>query len=362
MIDYDYYATFDVSFVLPTEVLPDNYIVQTYEGTINNSGPSSSRWYSVCLIVATEDSTVVDVIPSANTSTGWNANTNYSITLNAGQCYELRASDIGTTLSGTHIQSRDCKKIAVFGAHECAYIPNSKVQYHYVNVVTKTSNVNNVVLDGNSIASQFGPVISNPSFSYARISVSQGYHRLKSTSADGFVANAYGVGSNESYGYSVGFHTRPNAPYMVINDSVYKTDSIEVAICEGGLLFSVAGIETYDSIVWSKDGGEYTTSDSVLYDFAVRGDYSVCAFVSCNGGSCRAKVDTICATIHVKGALYDTVAVDTCEGVYWWRNKSFVQSGVYSDTISSADGCDSIHSLVLNFYSSVTVDACEGVY
>ena len=44
------------------------------------------------------------------------------------------------------------------------------------------------------------------------------------------------------------------------------------------------------------------------------------------------------------------MTVDTCEGVYWWRNKSFVQSGLYSDTISSADGCDSILSLALNFH------------
>ena len=472
LVDNSNYATFDVSFVLPTEVLLDNYIVQTYESAINPNGPSSPKWYSVCLVVATEDATVVDVIPSTNTSTGWNANTSYSIMLNAGQCYELRASDIGTTLSGTHIQSRDCKKIAVFGAHECAYIPNGqgascdhlfeqivpvpywgmhfvctmtnrhngdeylvtsasdnctvsrngtvvatlnmgdtyrftlnnsnvtcfletsapcivysymqsknvagpdgdpsmtfvapieqqikdvvfmskstpKVQYHYVNVVTKTSNVNNVSLDGNSIASQFGPVISNPAFSYARVSVSQGYHRLKSTGEEGFVAHAYGVGSNVSYSYAVGFQARPNAPDMVINDSVYKADSIEVAICEGGLLFSIAGVDVYDSIVWSKNGGEYTTSDSVFYVFGSPGVYSVCAVVSSNGGSCRAKVDTICATIHVKGVSYDTLAVDTCEGVYWWRNNGYRQSGVYSDTIQGPDGCDSILSLALNFH------------
>ena len=65
LVDNSNYATFDVSFVLPTEVLLDNYIVQTYESAINPNGPSSPKWYSVCLVVATEDATVVDVIPSA---------------------------------------------------------------------------------------------------------------------------------------------------------------------------------------------------------------------------------------------------------------------------------------------------------
>ena len=58
LVDNSNYATFDVSFVLPTEVLLDNYIVQTYESAINPNGPSSPKWYSVCLIVALEGLTV----------------------------------------------------------------------------------------------------------------------------------------------------------------------------------------------------------------------------------------------------------------------------------------------------------------
>ena len=78
---------------------------------------------------------------------------------------------------------------------------------HFVNVVTLSSNVAGMKLDGQSISHEFKPVGSKPGYSYAMISVSNGSHTL-SADKGGFVAHVYGLGSYESYAYTVGSNSK----------------------------------------------------------------------------------------------------------------------------------------------------------
>ena len=80
-------------------------------------------------------------------------------------------------------------------------------KYHFVNIVTQTAKVSGVILDGDSIASEFKPVPSKKELSYARVGVSHGSHTLESTTG-GFVAHVYGLGQYESYAYSVGSNSK----------------------------------------------------------------------------------------------------------------------------------------------------------
>ncbi|MDO5343168.1 MAG: IgGFc-binding protein, partial [Bacteroidia bacterium] len=307
-------CSFDVTNVLPTPALRDEYVLQTYEGDLINCE---------ALIVATQNGTVVDITPKCATAQGQQAGQMFSVTLNAGQCYQI-ASVNGGDLSGSHVKARNGRKIAVFSGNVCEFIPEgymacdhiveqdwpvafwgkqfivttssmrnndiirvtasanncvvkkngaalttlnagqthefelnasedavfiettqpactylyftganyggtngdpSKViispveqqihettfgtfssgtsRYHFVNVVTQTSCVGGMRLDGSDISDRFKVLEAKPEYSYAKIQVSDNAHRLNNRKG-GFVAHVYGLGFCESYAYSVG--------------------------------------------------------------------------------------------------------------------------------------------------------------
>lgn len=115
-------ASFDITNVLPTPTLMEEYIVQTY--------PSNNEVEFV--ILATENNTTVDITLTANTANGRYAGSTYSVTLQRGQCYQVQSENTSdyyyydpSDFSGTRIAARDCKKIAVFQGDLCANIPSS---------------------------------------------------------------------------------------------------------------------------------------------------------------------------------------------------------------------------------------------
>ena len=121
------HVSFDASFVLPVESLGDEYIIQSYDQS--RDGSSNAYVYnnetSAVLIVATEDNTEIEITPSCATLGGRPANETFSITMNAGETYHLRSVRAGNQrdLSGTHILTADCKRIAVFNGNTVTCIP-----------------------------------------------------------------------------------------------------------------------------------------------------------------------------------------------------------------------------------------------
>ena len=134
------YASFDATNVLPTLSLQDEYIIQTYSPS-DNDGDASSQG-SHFAIIATEDNTIVDYVPtvyteqysqvfkdaqngyylspedSAKLSYKVGKDTLHSPVMMKGQVYYVWTGKgrVGADgdLSGTHIKARDGKKIAVF--------------------------------------------------------------------------------------------------------------------------------------------------------------------------------------------------------------------------------------------------------
>src|SRR5215210_6993223 len=84
-------------------------------------------------------------------------------------------------------------KITLNSTSHAAINPN----YHYINVVMKTSGVSSFKLDGLNIASNFVPLAGDPTYSYVQRKTTAGIHTLEADS--GFNAIAYGYGSAESY-------------------------------------------------------------------------------------------------------------------------------------------------------------------
>ena len=112
------YPNVEYTCVLPTEMLGTDYMVQSYP---------ADRYNSEFTIVATEDSTIVDIQLNGNASDGHTSGQSYSISLpRAGKAYPLKSTVPGD-LSGTKIHARGDKKIAVFNGDACAYIPNRAI-------------------------------------------------------------------------------------------------------------------------------------------------------------------------------------------------------------------------------------------
>lgn len=308
----------DASKILPTQSLGTDYLVSAYPGI-----PGNTR--SELLIIGTEDNTQIEIIPSVTTQGGFAAGIPYTISLNQGECYQIRSNSTLDDLTGTRItgtlQSGDCRPFAVFGGAQCANVPtncmtcdhlfdqqfpsfvwgteyympsfestgvytyrvlakengtqvsvdggapqnlnagqfvevndesqprqitsNLPVQVvqlmqgdncslngdpamlilnahdqkisnvtfstvastvitnHYLNIVVETSDVGTVLLDNVPVAAgNFAPFPSNPSTSFARIPVAQGSHNI--FTPNGFTAYLYGMGTAESYAYSLG--------------------------------------------------------------------------------------------------------------------------------------------------------------
>ncbi len=106
------------SLLFPVNTLGQDYYALSYE---QKSGqPNSNSW---AFVVATEDSTTVEITPSASTLTH-PAAIPFVVTLNRGQIYNLMgklntSNNNGVDLTGTRIRSISnglisCKKIAVF--------------------------------------------------------------------------------------------------------------------------------------------------------------------------------------------------------------------------------------------------------
>lgn len=108
-------ASCDAALIYPIEALGVDYRVLSFAGDLYSGGGTNSTYRSSFAIVATENNTTIEITPTALTSGGNPANATFTITLNKGESYQVKANTKLLDLTGTLIQAKDCKKIAVFG-------------------------------------------------------------------------------------------------------------------------------------------------------------------------------------------------------------------------------------------------------
>ena len=277
--------------------------------------------------------------------------------------------------------------------------PSPQITEHYVQVITPTATASQTFLDGNGIGHLFHPFSQDDSYSYARISVTPTAHSLTNLKG-GLMAYVYGYGhsdgsdeesSYESYGYFAGASVRNLVDSFVPQDIQRAYDLGETVHVRrfvhserndiqwelNGQLLGVAEDPTRDTLDFSFSAdlllmGE-NTLDMVLlrecgtdtvrnvlyrtvrtlteasvcegaaYDFhglsiMVAGDYEKIL------RSTTSPVDTI-ARLHltVLHRKYASQAVSLDYGeTFDYNGHVYSQRGIYSDTLRSSEGCDSI--------------------
>ncbi len=459
-------ASFDITNVLPTPTLMEEYIIQTY--------PSPNECEFV--ILATENNTTVDITLADNTANGRYAGSTYSVTLQRGQCYQVQTlADeyyyYDSDFTGTRICARDCKKLAVFQGDLCANIPstdycccdhiveqsipvaywgkkfvvttssyryndvvritalnnncqvrkngsllttlnagqtyqftmqNSEASayiettepacvylyftgydygsydgdpssvvinpieqqideitfgtfattnsvYHVVNIITETANVGGVVLDGQNVSSQFTTVSGNPTYSYAKISITNGSHTLRNTMG-GFVAHIYGLGWCESYSYTAGSST------VNLNAQLYVNDIASASLQNGTsgcpyfpLTFHTQVEYPYTGINWDFGDGGSGSGETVVHQYSNPGDYNVRVIIERVTSNCfNDFYDTLYTMIHIAPILPHVTQATICPGMtYTFNGNVYTEEGRYVDTIPSSGLCDSIDVLEL---------------
>ncbi|MFZ6050384.1 T9SS type B sorting domain-containing protein [Halocola ammonii] len=110
--------TADGTKVLPTKTLGTSYRVSSY--------PGIGSFHSELLVVATEDDTEIEITPSVATAGGNPAGVPFTVTLQRGESYQLKAGGSAEDLTGTQVkateQSGACRPFAVFSGSSCAQV------------------------------------------------------------------------------------------------------------------------------------------------------------------------------------------------------------------------------------------------
>ena len=123
-------ATTDAYLGLPVDVLGTEHIVLGWPDLMG-------QLRSEFAVLATEDGTDVTYVPKAKTTSGTEIGVATTTTLNAGEA--LPVASLNGDLSGSVVTST--KPVAVFGGHECAFVPddNTWACDHLVEQIPSTS-------------------------------------------------------------------------------------------------------------------------------------------------------------------------------------------------------------------------------
>lgn len=110
----------DGTVVLPISSLGKDYFVTAH---YNPPANTSADFESALLVVAVEDDTQVEIIPTAPTVNGKAAGTPILVSLNSGQTYQVKGlGDLtGSRVRVVNGTEGDCKNVAVFGGNKMTY-------------------------------------------------------------------------------------------------------------------------------------------------------------------------------------------------------------------------------------------------
>lgn len=122
-------ATTDASIVIPLVNIPRGATYIT--GHPNGAYGEANQF----MLVAPEDSTIVDITPANNTNTGRTGGNTYRIRLDKGQLYQMGSAAPSAGLTGTVIKAVNNKKLIVFSGDFCSNWPCGACDHQFEQVL-----------------------------------------------------------------------------------------------------------------------------------------------------------------------------------------------------------------------------------
>ena len=226
----------------------------------------------------------------------------------------------------------------------------------YVNIVTKTENVEGVCLDGVCVASSFEEVPGLPEYSYARLPLTLSSHVLMSTTGN-FIAHTYGFGPAQSYAFVVGTKLMGQ---ITVNEEPSSNHPQGFEACEEEVMtFGLQPNIESTSVQWNFGDGDVAQGYPINHVFDSAGVYGVTCEVYVPNQLQPIALNTS-VIVHQKYHIEEErIACDS----YEWNGETYTESGVYNYQGESIYGCDSTFVLHLVVNYDVVIDtvvtACE---
>lgn len=376
----------DATLALPVSACGTYYIIQTAEGIVESNYETYKP--SIFSVIATEDNTTVQIIPSIKTSDGHAANVPYTVKMNKGQLYQAQSlsSDIGSGFSGTQVYTTDGKKIAVYVGNRMANIP-------YSNIAGNSNNLFDVSVPVSKWGKEFiiqpyktclidmvkitacknGTKIYKNGYLLSTINAFESYEFLAEESKGPFVLETtepvsvyqYMTGNNYTYRRAEG-----GPAFQYINPLGQAINKISLSTPNNSNIsnnFINLVVKTKDASKIKLDGqthfAKFTPIDdtySTGYAIVSNGQHTIespSGFIANAYGMGEGVSYAYCAGSNA----YDlntnaNKEVTICYGdSILFGGKNIKESGLYIDTLKNADGCDSLAFLSLKVLTPKTI-------
>ena len=339
--------------IFPTDAFGTQFIVtNTLYDSVN------SRVYDVLRITTTEDTTVVkkngniiDTILQAGQTHEYRLfGTEHSAFFETSSPSEVFLYMVSNEIHGNGIGDPSMVWIAPveqfvdkinFSTFSPPYVIAGSPRVHFVNIVAKTSECANIMLD-NTYIGGWQPVAGNPAYSFVRKQISHATHTISGADFSGYV---YGLGTAVSYAYSVG--TAVNRYYNMHIDgiSIKDTNAPDTLFAGCNIQFAREVLFNYDTIIW--DFGDSTPrkgGDTVYHRYSHAGSFNVRMFVY-SSTLCNRDSDTL-EYRFVIDTLRDTLYPVICAGTSFDTvGRSYTTRGTYIQHNRDLDSC--LHNLVI---------------
>lgn len=163
---------------------------------------------------------------------------------------------------------------------------------HYLNLVVKAGTESLTFLDGQNLGTRFSPVPGDPSYSYARINISQGVHRL--VNSEGFNGYVYGFGFIESYGFAVGA-ALDNLNFETESSYEFEVNGEQVAcLNHEGTWVIESENPNFSYFEWDfGDGSEVKIGKEVTHTYTEPGDYEILVKASISPTTCEEQEEVV---------------------------------------------------------------------
>ena len=177
---------------------------------------------------------------------------------------------------------------------------------HYINLIAATGNTSGVSLTGKASGNRpliFVPVDGNPAYSYARTAIPDDSYTLKST--EGVNAHIYGLGANESYGYTAG-STAKIQQGITVNNKFFTTNVPDsMSVCYGDTITLFTEMKNIDQITWDMGNGTTKSDVKFKYVYPNPGTYNIRVSIKSISNLCdnTGLITTINAKINIKNIV-----------------------------------------------------------